>query len=96
MCIIVENESIDKLYHHFIRLDKDGNGHIDKNEFLALPAVAQNPLATRLLQLLDADKGGTIDFNEFVSGMSIFSKKTSKIKKLRCTSSAELVQVLSF
>jgi serine/threonine-protein phosphatase 2B regulatory subunit len=83
--ILVENEAIDRLYHHFIRLDKDGNGHIDKDEFLSLPAVAENPLAVRFLHLLDVDKGGSIDFNEFVAGMSIFSKKTSQIKKLRCT-----------
>jgi len=82
---IVGLEGVDKLYHHFIRIDKDGNGHIDKDEFLQVPSVAENPLAQRLLEVMDVDQGGTIDFKEFVSCMSIFSKKTSKQKKLKCT-----------
>lgn len=80
----MEPETIDKLYHHFLRIDKDGNGHIDKSELMAIPAVADNPLSTRLLEVMDIDQGGTIDFHEFVAGMSIFSTNTSKSKKLKC------------
>lgn len=80
----MEDSAVDKLYHHFIRIDKDGNGHIDKQELLSIPSVADNPLSGRLLEVMDVDRGGTIDFNEFVAGMSIFSKKTSREKKLKC------------
>ncbi len=52
---------------------------------MAIPSVADNPLAGRLLEVMDLDRGGTIDFNEFVAGMSIFSKNTSSEKKLKCT-----------
>lgn len=76
---------VDKLYHHFMRLDKDGNGHIDRQELMAIPSVADNPLASRLMEILDVDQGGTLDFNEFVAGMSIFSRKTSRLRKLKCT-----------
>lgn len=76
---------MDKLYHHFLRIDKDGSGQITKQELMSIPSVAENPLASRLLEVMDVDQGGTIDFNEFVAGMSIFSKTTSRAKKLKCT-----------
>lgn len=51
---------------------------------MQIPSVAENPLASRLLEVMDVDQGGTIDFNEFVATMSIFSSKTSREKKLKC------------
>jgi serine/threonine-protein phosphatase 2B regulatory subunit len=65
-------------------LDKDGSGTIDKEEFLAIPQIASNPLAARLLSVLDGDGTGDVDFKEFISGLSAFSSKGNKEDKLRC------------
>lgn len=48
------------------------------------PDIASNPLAQRIMEVLDVDHGGDIDFNEFTAGLSIFSASASKEKKLRC------------
>jgi serine/threonine-protein phosphatase 2B regulatory subunit len=62
---------------------QDGNGAIDKEEFLALPQINSNPLATRMIAIFDEDGGGDVDFQEFVSGLSAFSSKGNKEEKLR-------------
>lgn len=74
---------MDKLYHHFLRIDADGNGVIDRNELMTLSSVSGNPLAGRLLELFDTDRSGDINFGEFVAGLSIFSARTDPKKKLR-------------
>lgn len=72
---LLNTNDIDKLYHHFLRLDADNNGVIDRQEFLSHPAIAENPLATRIMAMFDTDRGGTIDFAEFVHGLARFSGK---------------------
>ncbi|KAJ1569742.1 Calcineurin subunit B [Cladochytrium tenue] len=76
-------DEIQRLYKRFVKLDKDGSGTIDKDEFLALPQIASNPLAARLLSVLDGDGTGDIDFKEFITGLSAFSAKGNKEEKLR-------------
>ncbi|KAJ3120265.1 Calcineurin subunit B [Physocladia obscura] len=76
-------DEIQRLYKRFVKLDKDGSGTIDKDEFLALPQIASNPLAARLLSVLDGDGTGDVDFKEFISGLSAFSAKGKKEDKLR-------------
>ncbi len=75
---------MDKLYHSFLRLDADGNGVIDRDELLKLPAISGNPLAPRLLELFDTDRSGDINFAEFVTGLAVFSSKASQERRLRC------------
>jgi Ca2+-binding EF-hand superfamily protein len=82
--IVVSTDDVDKLYHHFLRIDEDGNGVIDRDELLRIPSVAGNPLASRLLELFDTDDSGDINFGEFVAGLSIFSAKSSSEKKYKC------------
>ncbi|KAJ3209917.1 Calcineurin subunit B [Dinochytrium kinnereticum] len=77
------SDEVQRLYKRFVKLDKDGSGTIDKDEFLSLPQIANNPLAARLLSVLDGDGTGDIDFKEFISGLSAFSSKGNKIDKLR-------------
>ncbi|KAJ3412177.1 ATP binding domain 4 [Chytridiales sp. JEL 0842] len=74
---------IQRLYKRFVKLDKDGSGTIDKDEFLQIPQIASNPLAARLLSVLDGDGTGDVDFKEFISGLSAFSSKGNKEEKLR-------------
>ncbi|KAL1922409.1 uncharacterized protein VTP21DRAFT_9948 [Calcarisporiella thermophila] len=76
-------EEIQRLYRRFMKLDKDGSGTIDKDEFLSIPQVANNPLASRMIDIFDEDGGGDVDFKEFITGLSIFSAKGNKTEKLR-------------
>lgn len=78
-----DKDEIDRLRKRFMKLDKDGSGTIDKSEFLSIPGISSNPLATRLMDVFDEDGDGTIDFQEFISGLSAFSGKSPKIDKLK-------------
>ncbi|PGH04774.1 calcineurin subunit B [Helicocarpus griseus UAMH5409] len=75
-------DEVDRLRKRFMKLDKDNSGTIERDEFLSLPQVSSNPLATRMIAIFDED-GGDVDFQEFVSGLSAFSSKGNKEEKLR-------------
>jgi serine/threonine-protein phosphatase 2B regulatory subunit len=77
------SEEIDRLAKRFMKLDTDNSGAIDKDEFLAIPGIGQNPLAKRVVDIFDENKGGDIDFKEFVTGLSVFSSTGSVDDKLR-------------
>ena len=81
---LVSEDEITRLYKRFIKLDKDGSGSLDKDEFMAIPQIASNPLAHRLLAVFDADGSGDVDFKEFLVGLSAFSVKGKQEDKLRC------------
>ncbi|KAI9017926.1 calcineurin subunit B [Phycomyces nitens] len=72
-------EEIQRLYKRFMKLDKDNSGSIDKDEFLAIPQIANNPLATRMIAIFDEDGGGDVDFHEFIKGLSAFSVLAFKV-----------------
>jgi serine/threonine-protein phosphatase 2B regulatory subunit len=74
---------VDRLRKRFMKLDKDNSGTVDRDEFLALPQISSNPLATRMIAIFDEDGGGDVDFQEFVSGLSAFSSKGNKEEKLQ-------------
>ncbi|RKO96585.1 hypothetical protein CXG81DRAFT_15006 [Caulochytrium protostelioides] len=76
-------EEVHRLYKRFQKLDKDGSGSLDREELLQLPQVASNPLAHRLVEVLDADGSGVVDFKEFITGLSAFSARGAKDEKLR-------------
>ncbi|XHF96847.1 Calcineurin subunit B [Aspergillus wentii] len=82
-----DRDEVDRLRKRFMKLDKvrnhDSSGTIDREEFLSLPQVSSNPLATRMIAIFDEDGGGDVDFQEFVSGLSAFSSKGNKEEKLR-------------
>lgn len=42
-----DRDEVDRLRKRFMKLDKDSSGTIDRDEFLSLPQVSSNPLATR-------------------------------------------------
>ncbi|OJD26765.1 calcineurin subunit B [Blastomyces percursus] len=79
----VNRDEVDRLRKRFMKLDKDNSGTIERDEFLSLPQVSSNPLATRMIAIFDEDGGGDVDFQEFVSGLSAFSSKGNKEEKLR-------------
>ncbi|KHN94632.1 Calcineurin subunit B [Metarhizium album ARSEF 1941] len=83
-----DREEVDRLRKRFMKLDKDNSGTIERDEFLSLPQISSNPLATRLsaarmIAIFDEDGGGDVDFQEFVSGLSAFSSKGNKEQKLQ-------------
>ncbi|CRG88806.1 Calcineurin subunit B [Talaromyces islandicus] len=77
-----DRDEVDRLRKRFMKLDKDNSGTIEREEFLSLPQVSSNPLATRMIAIFDEDGGGDVDFQEFVSGLSAFSSKGNKDEKL--------------
>ncbi|KAG0171640.1 Calcineurin subunit B [Apophysomyces sp. BC1015] len=75
-------EEIQRLYKRFMKLDKDNSGSIDKDEFLSIPQIANNPLASRMIAIFDEDGGGDVDFHEFIKGLSAFSARGNQREKL--------------
>ena len=61
----------------FLGFDKDGNGHIDKNEldavFQEMGKVLSEKDIARMMELIDKDKSGSIDYEEFTE--YFFGKK---------------------
>ncbi|CAG7999244.1 unnamed protein product [Penicillium nalgiovense] len=70
-------------YSSILNSLQNASGTIDRDEFLSLPQVSSNPLATRMIAIFDEDGGGDVDFQEFVTGLSAFSSKGNKQEKLR-------------
>ncbi|KAJ7929188.1 hypothetical protein B0H13DRAFT_2311045 [Mycena leptocephala] len=79
---------LERLKKRFMKLDvlffaSDGSGSIDREEFLQIPQIATNPLASRMIAIFDEDGGGTVDFQEFVGGLSAFSSRGGREEKLK-------------
>ncbi|KAF8311149.1 EF-hand [Clavulina sp. PMI_390] len=74
---------LERLKRRFMKLDRDGNGTIDRDEFFQVQQIASNPLASRLMAIFDDDGGGTVDFHEFVGGLGAFSSKGNREDKLK-------------
>jgi len=51
---------------------------------MSIPELQQNPLVRRVIEIMDEDGNGQIDFREFIQGLSQFSLKSDKQSKLRC------------
>lgn len=82
--MVVSKDDIERLYHHFLQIDADGNGTIEPDEFLSIPGISDNPLARRILETFDSDNNGRVDFSEFVNGLAVFSARGSRESKIRC------------
>lgn len=76
-------EEIRRLGKRFKKLDLDGSGALTIDEFMSLPELQQNPLVPRVVELLDTDGNGEIDFKEFIDGVSQFSVRGDKETKLK-------------
>ncbi|GAA5863666.1 hypothetical protein JCM5353_007712 [Sporobolomyces roseus] len=74
---------IQRLKKRFMKLDKDGSGSLSKDEFLQIPQIATNPLAHRMIAIFDEDGSGSVDFHEFVAGLSAFSSRGERDEKLK-------------
>ncbi|KCV68026.1 hypothetical protein H696_05494 [Fonticula alba] len=76
------NEELTRALIRFRRLDADGSGAVDHEEFAAVAGVSTNPLARRIIQVLDADGGGDVDFAEFARALKIFSTRGTHLERL--------------
>lgn len=79
----LSHEEIERVRRRFLKLDSNRSGTINKDEFLALPQIASNPLANRLFAVIDKDGGGDVDFREFIEALSTFSVHGDNDEKLR-------------
>ena len=76
-------EELLMLEQRFRRLDKDGSGMLEPNEFFDIPELAQNPLVQRVISVFDKNKDGNISFYEFVTGISKLTEAGSEEDKMR-------------
>ncbi|OBA27880.1 EF-hand [Hanseniaspora valbyensis NRRL Y-1626] len=82
---IFTEEELERLRKRFQKIDTDNSGCIEKDEFMSIPGVSGNPLAMRIMDVLDIDGNGLLSFDEFINGLSIFltnekSKKQGSTK----------------
>ncbi|KAJ1700388.1 hypothetical protein LUZ63_000167 [Rhynchospora breviuscula] len=70
-------QEILSLYNRFCQLDKNSGGFVSADEFMSVPEFAVNPLAQRLLRMLDG-----LNFKEFVAFLSAFSPRTTRHQKI--------------
>lgn len=97
--ILVDPDEIKRLSKRFRRLDLNKDGSLSLDEFMTIPELQQNPLVKRVIDILDTDRNGSIDFQgivslvmeavyvriiEFIEGVSQFSVRGDKDKKLKC------------
>jgi serine/threonine-protein phosphatase 2B regulatory subunit len=71
-----------RLFKRFLKIDADKSGGIDIQELMAMESVAENPLAERIMQVFDKNRNGVIEMDEFLEGISIFSRQGAIDKKL--------------
>ena len=76
------------LEERFRRMDTDGSGKLEPQEFLDVPGkayteLAQNPLVKRVISVFDKNGDGNISFYEFVIGLAKLSSSGTDEDKLR-------------
>ena len=62
LLLTVEADEIRRLSHSFNKLDLNKNGSLSVDEFLSIPELQQNPLVRRVIDILDTDRNGEVDF----------------------------------
>lgn len=76
---------IKRLFRRFKKLDTDNSGALSVQEFLAIPELEHNPLVRRVVETFDSDSNGEVDFQEFITALSIFSTPQEEVKKYEFT-----------
>lgn len=91
LSILVDQVEVNKLYQVFMELSNNGKEPLNKEAFtkgLAMLSKCglknlETPFVERLFTLLDIDGNGTIDLQEFVTGLSMLCKGSME-EKLSC------------
>eukprot|EP01112_Ceratiomyxa_fruticulosa_P016066 TRINITY_DN481_c0_g1_i1.p1 TRINITY_DN481_c0_g1~~TRINITY_DN481_c0_g1_i1.p1 ORF type:complete len:192 (+),score=37.03 TRINITY_DN481_c0_g1_i1:122-697(+) len=76
-------KEIKRFYKRFKRLDKEEKGSISTEEFMAIPELSMNPLKTRIIQVIDSDKDGLVNFKQFVRSLNVFHPQTPRSEKIK-------------
>ena len=80
---ILNYQEILQLHEQFQSLDLNKNNRVEIEELQQLADLEDNPLVSRVFEIFDKDKNGSIDFVEFLTVLSIFSNQGSEEAKLR-------------
>ena len=63
---LVDPDEIRRLSRRFKRLDLNKNGSLSMDEFMSIPELQQNPLVKRVIDILDTDGNGEVDFQGII------------------------------
>ena len=79
------SSQIKELQETFVYFDKDKDGRISSKELgLVMQSLGQNPTDSEIRDIInevDADRNGQLDFEEFVTMMSIHMKTADEMEK---------------
>ena len=76
-------DELQRLYKNFNKMDQDKCGKLEPHDFFDIPALANNPLVKRVIEVLDKNNNGEITFLEFVQGLNSLSAGANDDDKLR-------------
>ena len=65
----ISARAVERLFDIFAKIDADGSGEVDLNEFLHFFSLHKSRFALRAFAVLDSDGSGEIDFIEFILGL---------------------------
>jgi serine/threonine-protein phosphatase 2B regulatory subunit len=78
-------EDVKQIHKKFKSLDTNKSDGLSIDEFMAVPELVHNPLVRRVVSTFDADSDGEVDFKEFITAISVFSKISNYEEKLQFT-----------
>jgi len=78
-------EDLKRLHRRFRKLDSQHAGSLGLQDFLDVPDLEHNPLVQRVVASFDTDHSGRVDFYEFISSMSVFTRMDCKQEKYQFT-----------
>mmetsp|Transcript_7893 Transcript_7893/g.21563 ORF Transcript_7893/g.21563 Transcript_7893/m.21563 type:complete len:286 (-) Transcript_7893:120-977(-) len=78
-----DRKQVERLYDVFkvVSSSDTDDGLIDKNEFESSLGLSHSLFSDRIFQLFDKNSDGNISFDEFVTGLSVFSARASREDK---------------
>ena len=76
-------KDIKKLYNRFVSLDQNESGQLEAHEILGVHDVLSNPVAKRVLTVLDTNKNNKISFTEFLIGVARLTAATDPEARIR-------------
>mmetsp|Transcript_10790 Transcript_10790/g.15802 ORF Transcript_10790/g.15802 Transcript_10790/m.15802 type:complete len:187 (+) Transcript_10790:161-721(+) len=76
---------INELFEQFKNISSsiEDDGLIDVDEFRDALGLKDSLMVRRMFKLFDGDNNGTIDFREFIVGLSVFNEKATMEEKLK-------------
>ena len=71
------------LYSRFKEMDQDDSGALTLEELVTLEEFEMNPLAHRLMKIMDENHDRHLAFEEFIAAMDIFHEGSPRERKLK-------------